>query len=115
MVAHPGAPLGAGAMRAVKTRRGSPEDRTVLKRALNGPVPVRVRADADGRPLMVQRRGWPRPRTVACVQDRWRIDDEWWRERPISRLYYMLLLDNGMLLTVYHDLVTDEWFEQSGQ
>jgi len=52
---------------------------------------------------------------VARVQDRWRIDDEWWRERPISRLYYTLLLDNGVPLTVYHDLVTDEWFEQSGQ
>jgi hypothetical protein len=49
---------------------------------------------------------------VAAVQDGWRIDDEWWRERPIARLYYRLLLDNGQPLTVYHDLYTSTWYEQ---
>jgi hypothetical protein len=29
-------------------------------------------------------------------------------------MYYVLLLDDGSLLTIYHDLVTDEWFEQRG-
>jgi hypothetical protein len=56
---------------------------------------------------------------VASVQDRWRLDDEWWRERPISRLYHALVLEDGTLLTVYHDLSHDEeegpaWFEQRG-
>jgi hypothetical protein len=27
-------------------------------------------------------------------------------------MYYALLLDDGSLVTVYHDLVADEWFEQ---
>jgi hypothetical protein len=71
-----------------------------------------VRVDATGRPLAVQRHGWPRARAVVRVQDCWRIDDEWWRERAISRLYHDLLLDDGQLLTVYHDLVADAWFEQ---
>jgi hypothetical protein len=52
------------------------------------------------------------PRTVSAVQDRWRLDDEWWRERPISRLYYTLLLEDGRLLVVYHDLVLAEWYMQ---
>jgi hypothetical protein len=51
---------------------------------------------------------------VAHVQDQWRIDDEWWRERPIARLYYLLLLDDGTLLTIYHDLLADAWFAQRG-
>lgn len=60
----------------------------------------------------MRRRGWRAPRPVARVLDRWRIDDEWWRERPIARLYHALLLEDGARLTVYHDLVADAWFEQ---
>lgn len=81
-------------------------------RPLNAPIPIRVKVDADGRPIAVRRRGWRRPRAVAQVQDRWRIDDEWWRARPISRLYHALLLADGTLLTIYHDLLADVWLEQ---
>ncbi len=96
MVAHPRAPLG-------------PRDR----RPLNAPSPILVQVDRrSDQPVAVRRRGWGQPRSVESVQDRWRIDDEWWRERPISRLYYTLLMDGGTLLTLYHDLVSDEWFEQ---
>ncbi len=95
MVAHPRAPLGA-------------RDR----RPLNAPSPVLVQVDEAGRPRAVRRRGWPDPRRVERVQDRWRIDDEWWRERPISRFYYTLLLDGGTRLTLYHDLLSDGWYEQ---
>jgi hypothetical protein len=51
-------------------------------------------------------------RTVAAVQDHWRIDDEWWRETPVSRVYYQLQLDSGRMITVYRDLVGGEWWEQ---
>ena len=51
-------------------------------------------------------------RAVSAVQDRWRLDDEWWRERPISRVYHALLLEDGSLLVVYRDLVADEWYAQ---
>ena len=97
MVSHPRAPLGARDLRP-----------------LNAPAPVQVQADGQGRPLAVRRRGWPRPRPVADVQDRWRIDDEWWRERPISRLYFTVLLADDTLLTLYHDLIADTWWEQRG-
>ena len=59
------------------------------------------------------RAGSPRAPSPA-IQDHWRIDDEWWREHPIAREYYKLLLDDGTLLTIYHDLLRDEWFEQRG-
>jgi hypothetical protein len=49
---------------------------------------------------------------VAAVQDRWRLDDEWWREHPISRLYHLLLLDDDSLVVVYRDLGTGDWYEQ---
>jgi hypothetical protein len=60
----------------------------------------------------VQRHTWPAPRPVARIQDCWRVDDEWWRERAIARLYYTLLLADDSLLTVYHDLLADTWWLQ---
>lgn len=97
MVPHPRTPLGARDLRP-----------------LNAPIRVAVQASADGVPRAVQRRGWRQPRAVAAVLDTWCIDDEWWRERPIARLYTRLLLEDGLPLTVYHDLVADAWYEQRG-
>jgi hypothetical protein len=47
------------------------------------------------------------------VQDTWRIDDEWWRERPVSRVYRRLALEDGRVVTVYEDLVSGRWAMQS--
>ena len=108
MVTNPRTSVGAGHVRPlVKTnaRRGD-------LRPLNAPSPVRVQTDARGRIVSLWRQGRLTPRTIAAIQDRWRIDDEWWREHAIARLYYELLLDDGTLLTVYHDLSIDAWFEQ---
>ena len=51
-------------------------------------------------------------RTVSAIQNHWRIDDEWWRETPVSRAYYQLQLDSGRVITVYRDLVEGAWWEQ---
>ncbi len=97
MVPSPRAPLGAHTLRA-----------------LNVPAQLNVHADAAGQPLSVRRDDWPTSRAVTRVQDCWRIDDEWWREQPISRFYFVLLLEQDVLLTVYHDLLTAAWYEQRG-
>lgn len=81
-------------------------------RSLNAPSPLKMQTDAQGRVVALWRQGRLTPRTIDAVQDRWRIDDEWWREHAISRVYYQLVLDDGTLLVVYHDLVADAWFEQ---
>ena len=81
-------------------------------RPLNAPNPMRVQLDEHGHVVALWRPGRLTPRTIAAIQDQWRIDDEWWREHPIARMYYTLLLDDGTLLTVYQDLRSDEWFEQ---
>ena len=83
-------------------------------RPLNAPAPLRMETDAQGRIVGVWRHGRLTPRTITSIQDHWRIDDEWWREHPIAREYYALLLDDGTLLDVYHDLLSNEWFEQRG-
>jgi len=50
---------------------------------------------------------------IEGVVERWRIDEEWWREQRISRLYYRLLLADGATVDVFHDLVSGGWAKQS--
>jgi hypothetical protein len=78
-------------------------------RPLNRPREIRVHTGKHGHPVIVATGRLRQP--VREIQDVWRIDDEWWRE-PISRLYYRLLLANGHIRTVYHDLVTGRWHAQ---
>jgi protein ImuB len=79
-------------------------------RPLREPRPIDVEADADGRPVSVTLGG--RCLRVVAVQDTWRLDDEWWRERPVSRVYWRLAVEDGQVVTVYHDLGARRWFRQ---
>jgi hypothetical protein len=71
---------------------------------------LRVDEDTCGKPETVLFEG--ELRAVSAVQDRWRIDDEWWRETPVSRLYYAVQLEGGRVVTVYADLVGGGWWLQ---
>ena len=74
-------------------------------RPLGLPQPVRVRADAAGLPLAVtldERRGGA-PLAVEQVEEVWRLAEAWWREAPVARTYYRLILAGGRPLTVFHD------------
>ncbi len=80
-------------------------------RPLNRPRPVRVEADEDGRPIAVHLSN--RRYAVEAVLETWRSDDEWWRQRPVSRLYFRLLLEDGRTTTVYRNLVSKRWARQA--
>ncbi len=80
-------------------------------RPLNRPRPLRVEAGDDGRPTAVWLSG--RRCAVEAVLDTWRIDDEWWRERTVSRLYFGLALADGRTCFVYRNLVNSRWFKQT--
>ena len=99
MVASAGATPRPDRLRAVKTLQ-----------PLKQPRPVAVETGESGEPVAVVLGG--QRLAVAQVQDVWRIDDEWWREE-VSRLYYHLLLEDGQVVTVYRDLLKDEWWRQS--
>jgi hypothetical protein len=71
-----------------------------------------VRTDEFGEPVHVRLPG-KTARRVAVVRERWRIDDEWWRQ-AISRDYRTIVLDDGKVLTLYHDLLDDNWYVQKG-
>jgi hypothetical protein len=78
-------------------------------RPLNEAQPVRVRSGVEG-PSAVEFRG--RWRTVGRVEEAWRLDDGWWRPRPVRRIYYRLALDGGCLLTIYRDALDGGWWMQ---
>jgi hypothetical protein len=80
-------------------------------RPLNRPRPIRVDTNEDGAPTAVHISG--RRLTVESALETWRIDDEWWRPQPISRLYWRLLLEDGRTIDVFRDLITGRWARQT--
>ena len=79
-------------------------------RALNEPQTTGVNTDSSGISEKIQLRGyWV---AVDRITDRWRIDDEWWREQPISRMYYQCLVDQRITVTIFHDLISRLWYLQ---
>ncbi len=79
-------------------------------RPLASPQQLYVEADERGTPCAVAIEG--AVRAVTALQDRWRIDDEWWRETPVSRMYYELRLEGDRVMTVYRDLAGGAWWLQ---
>lgn len=53
-----------------------------------------------------------RGRRVEAVQEVWRVDEGWWRARPVARHYVRLVLDDGRQVTVYRDLLEGGWWLQ---
>ncbi len=79
------------------------------QRGLYLPKPASV-ATNDGVPhLMRTRSGW---QTVDTVLEEWVIEEDWWTQRPILRHYYRVLLTNGAIHRLFHDLKRGRWFQQ---
>ncbi len=89
-------------------------------RRLNEPVPADVRLGADGRPARVSWRGAGRGsrggdrrnEVVECVLDTWCVDDAWWSDRPVRRLYHEVQLVSGVRLVLSWDMVEGRWLAQ---
>jgi hypothetical protein len=78
---------------------------------VNTPEPVLVEEDSSGIPVAVRSR---QRQAIMAIEDRWRIDDEWWRSEQISRLYFsVVLVVSGQKLVIYKDLITGRWYRQS--
>ncbi|MFC1987323.1 hypothetical protein ACFLVH_02105 [Chloroflexota bacterium] len=84
--------------------------RAVAYKPLNTPDLVQVEEDAEGLPLAVREK---RRQRVETIDDCWRLDDEWWRPEPVSRLYYVVRLASGRKTVIYKDLTVGSWYRQS--
>ncbi len=79
-------------------------------RSVKAPEAIDVEEAPSGLPLAVET---PRRQAIKTIGDRWRIDDEWWRQEPVSRLYYEVILASGQRLVLYKDLIDNRWYRQS--
>jgi hypothetical protein len=86
----------------------APDPRRI--RRLKLPRALEVEASANGVPMRIRTGGvW---QDVSLVRRPWRIDQHWWRERPVRRTYFEVMAADGPTLTIYHDHVSGEWFRQ---
>ncbi len=71
--------------------------------------PITVRRDRLGVPCAFTWRTRSHP--VQGIAKRWRVDYGWWRRR-IWREYFKLYTGTGLLVVLYRDLLTGQWYLQ---
>jgi hypothetical protein len=76
---------------------------------VNLPELLAVKESDSGEPEVVRT---PLRQKICAIEDRWRIDDEWWRNEPVSRMYYAILFRSGQRLVIYKDLIQGKWYRQ---
>jgi hypothetical protein len=80
-------------------------------RPLNPPIPVEVRENDQERPISIKiKRRWLK---VVSIDDLCNVDEEWWRERPVVRMYYRVSVEDGRQITIFRDLVDGAWYRQN--
>jgi hypothetical protein len=79
-------------------------------RPLNPPIPVEVRESVRQLPVAIRIKG--RWRRAVSIDDVCNVDEEWWRERPIIRMYYRVIVEGGRRITVFRDMVDGGWYRQ---
>jgi hypothetical protein len=83
---------------------------TAATKPLNQPDPLAVEENQAGLPTAIRLK---QRHSIMTIEDCWRIDDEWWRSEPISRLYYAVILDSGRKMVLSKNLVDKRWYQQS--
>ena len=84
--------------------------RTDTTKPVNLPELLSVEEDAAGLLKAVRLK---RRQSIIDIEDCWRIDDEWWRSEPVSRLYYAVILASGQRMVLSKNLIDKCWYRQS--
>jgi hypothetical protein len=84
--------------------------RTDTIKPVNLPEPLQVEETPAGLPAAVRLK---RRQTIIAIEDCWRIDDEWWRSEPVSRLYYAVILTSGQRMVLSKNLINNSWYRQT--
>jgi hypothetical protein len=83
---------------------------TNASKPLNMPEPLFVEENTSGSPVAVKLK---QRHTIIAIEDCWRIDDEWWRTEPVSRIYYAVILDSGRRMILCNNLIDKHWYQQT--
>ena len=114
--------------KAVTPKAVNPERQDLQFRSLNLPVPIEVVENNAGRPTSIilpparlgarpsqKTQSSVRSLTITSINDLWQVDDEWWREHPISRRYYQVTTQDERRLTIFQDQLNGSWYWQKGE
>ncbi|MEW5956274.1 MAG: hypothetical protein AB1801_01020 [Chloroflexota bacterium] len=71
--------------------------------------PITVQHDRLATPEVLIWQGRRHP--VQAVSKRWRVDQGWWRRR-VWREYFQLITRTGLMLVIYREVETGQWFLQ---
>lgn len=71
--------------------------------------PITVVSDAQDVPHHFVWQG--QQHQVDAITKQWRVDVEWWRSR-IWRAYFKLSTDTGLLVIIYQDMQSGQWYLQ---
>jgi hypothetical protein len=71
------------------------------------PLKVKVKVNAMGLPSLVTLAG--QARGVVGIDDHWREERTWW-DKPLRRDYYRVILADGSLRNIFHDLIDGGWY-----
>jgi hypothetical protein len=70
---------------------------------------IAVEADSLRTPRAFIWQGRTHP--VQAIAKRWRVDVDWWRVR-VWREYFKLATGTGLLVVIYRDLLSGDWYLQ---
>lgn len=91
-------------------KKNKRHNHSIRLRTLNSPLSIQIDIDQTGLPTYYYSKNRKRLK-ISVIQEQWRIDDEWWREQ-ISRKYFTTVLENGLIITVFQDLLSQKWYSQ---
>ncbi len=77
---------------------------------MNPPIPVEVRENARHHPVSFKLKG--RWLSVVSIDDVCSLDEEWWRDQPIIRMYYQVTMEDDQRVTIFRDMVDGMWYRQ---
>ena len=123
MVTYTGKTPSPDSIRSIKSGAVTPDTQF---RLLNLPVPIEVIEDSVGRPaaitipLAINHRLAQQQLTnakivaqkITAINDLWQVNDEWWREYPVSRRYYQITTQSDRRLTIFKDDLNGHWYCQ---
>jgi hypothetical protein len=78
-----------------------------LAMILEKPEELRVKVNVRGMPLTLVRDG--EKQRVTKVYEQWRVTEEWWGEE-ISRSYFRVKTNKGLVYDIYRDTFNDCWY-----
>ena len=72
------------------------------------PMPCKVQENAEQRPVAVTLFG--QQLEVESIEERWEDEEDWWKDNPLVRVTYQVVLADGRRLTIFKNMLTGGWY-----